>query len=256
MFVGREYELELLNDAFNSNRPELVILYGRRRVGKSTLLKMSAGAKKMLSFEALEGMSTVDQIKHFLRQLAEQTNNPIVAATNWHGAFSALTQHVIRKRCFLVFDELPWMATGRSQLVSLIKYFWDNKWKNNEKLTLVLCGSVASFMIKHVVHSKALHNRKTLEIALPPLPAHEARHFFQEYRSNHEVAEFLMIFGGIPKYLEQVDPKKSLADNLDRLCFSRHAFFLQEFDTIFKETVFLGTSLFGDCKRAGQGNDD
>jgi len=127
------------------------------------------------------------------------------------------------------------MASGRSELVSLVKYYWDNVWKGNPGLTLVLCGSVASFMFRHVVHSSALHNRKTFEIKLDPLPAHEAKLFFQDYRSDFEIAKFLMVFGGIPKYLEQIDPTQSLSANLDRLCFERGGFFVTEFETIFKE---------------------
>lgn len=90
-------------------------------------------------------------------------------------------------------------------------------------------------MISHLVHSKALHNRKTFEIQLAPLPASEAKLFFRRLRSDFEIAKFLMVFGGIAKYLEQIDPRHSLTHNIDRLCFQKHAFFLTEFETIFKE---------------------
>lgn len=128
-----------------------------------------------------------------------------------------------------------WMASERSELVALLKYFWDNKWKNNPKLTLILCGSVASYMVRHVVHSEALHNRKTFEILLDPLPLNESKNFFRDFRSPFEMAQFLMIFGGVPKYLEQIDPKKSLAQNINHLCLNKHGFFVNEFETLFKE---------------------
>jgi len=235
MFVGREYELDLLEQAIASKRAELVILYGRRRVGKSTLLTRAARRKGDLHFEALQGVSQKKQIKHFLQQLAAQTRTPLTVAQDWNEAFETLTFHIRRGKRYVVLDEFPWMASGRAELVSLLKFFWDNHWKQNSKLTIVLCGSIAGFMLKHLVHSRALHNRKTLEIKLPPLPAWEAQRFFRSKRSDFEVAQHLMIFGGIPKYLEQIDPSRSLADNLDRLCFSQHGFFLNEFDTVFKE---------------------
>jgi hypothetical protein len=85
-------------------------------------------------------------------------------------------------------------------------------------------------MLKHIVHSKALHNRKTFEIKLPPLPASEARLFFKNLRSDFEIAKFLMVFGGIPKYMEQLDPRLSFSDNVDRLCFQKNGFFVNEFE--------------------------
>ena len=85
--------------------------------------------------------------------------------------------------------------------------------------------TATSFMLKHIVHSKALHNRKTFEIKLPPLPASESKLFFNNLRSDFEIAKFLMVFGGIPKYLEQIDPRLSFSENVDRLCFQKNGFF-------------------------------
>ncbi|MDP6354207.1 MAG: ATP-binding protein [Planctomycetota bacterium] len=235
MFIGREHELEIIKKAIASNVPELGVVYGRRRVGKSMLLQETGGRKGDLYFEALQDTSSKLQIEHFLNQLAEQTGAPRAAAKDWREAFDALSFYLDKGRHYVVFDEFPWMAAGRNALTSLFKYYWDNRWKKNSGLTMVLCGSVANFMFKHIVHSKALHNRKTFEIKLRPLPAHEAKQFFKDYRSDFEIARFLMVFGGIPKYLEQLDPRRSLGDNLDRLCFQRNSFFLTEFETIFKE---------------------
>ena len=236
MFYGRDYELDIIRRAIASRRPELGIVYGRRRVGKSTLLAQAGrGWKGDLCFEGLQQAPRKAQIDHFLSQLAEQTGTPRSAARNWREALEALSYHLSKGKHYVVFDEFPWMASGRSELVSLVKYYWDNVWRGNPGLTVVLCGSVASFMFRHVVHSQALHNRKTFEIKLDPLPAHEAKLFFQGYRSDFEVAKFLMTFGGVPKYLEQIDPTQSLSANLDRLCFQRNGFFVTEFETEIKE---------------------
>ncbi len=233
-FYGRIAERQLLRRAINANRPELGILYGRRRIGKSRLLTQVA-KKGDLLFEGLQKATARQQVEHFTTQLARTTGTPKVSARNWTEAFDALSWHIKRGRHYIVFDEFPWMANGRTELVSLLKYYWDNLWKKNKKVTLVLCGSVSSFMVKHLVHSEALHNRKTFEIRLEPLPAYESRAFFRDLRSGHEIAKFLMVFGGIPKYLEQIDVSKSFVVNMDRLCFNKNGFFLNEFETIFKE---------------------
>jgi hypothetical protein len=174
-------------------------------------------------------------VEHFADQLAHQTGTVPVRAGTWKEAFDALTPRIARGRRYVVFDEFPWMAAGRTELVSLLKYYWDRVWKRNPQLTLMLCGSIATFMVEHVLHSSALHNRKTFELKIDPLPAHEGRLFFRGLRSDFEVARFLMLLGGVPKHLEQVDPRESLAANMDRLCFTKSGFFVNELETIFKE---------------------
>lgn len=234
-FIGRQYEVGLIRNALRSKRPELGIVYGRRRVGKSSLLKSVANETPTLYFEGLQKGSQKKQIEHFLKELSKQTNTPLVASVSWRAAFEALSVHLKKGRSwYVVFDEFQWMANGRTELVSLFKFFWDNVWKENSKLTMVLCGSVAHFMIQHVIHSQALHNRKTFEIHLDPLSSQEAAQFFKN-TSEREILQYLFVFGGIPKYLEQIDTRFSFVQNLDKLCFQKSGFFVEEFSTLFKE---------------------
>ena len=235
MFIGRKYELTIIKQAIVSKRAELGIVYGRRRIGKSTLLNEAAPKKNTLYFEALQGVSLKKQVEHFVYQFSKQTGTPIILARNWHEAFDALTLYIKKKRHYVVFDEFPWMASQRRELVALFKYYWDNHWKQNTNLTMVICGSVASFILNHIIHSKALHNRKTFEIKLQSLSAGESKLFFKNFRSENEICKFLIVFGGIPKYLEQIDPHTSFENNIDRLCFQKSGFFTNEFETIFKE---------------------
>jgi uncharacterized protein len=248
-FIGRQYEIGILQAAIDSKKAELGIVYGRRRVGKSTLLKKMMNRKGDLYFEGLQQASGKNQIAHFMDQLAEQTASMRLVAHDWKDAFNALSTLIDKGKSYIVFDEFPWMAAGRTELVSLIKYYWDNVWKQNPKLTLVICGSVASFMTKHIIHSQALHNRKTFEIKLNPLTAHEVHPLFKKYRSDYETLKFLMVFGGIPKYLEQINPKKSFSETVDELCFRSQCFFLNEFETLFKEQ-FKVIHYYGDIVRA------
>lgn len=235
--IGRIYEIRLLRNAISSNRAELGIVYGRRRVGKSYLLKsmLHKGQALDLYFEAVRGYTQQAQINHFCKQLAEQTNTVQVQANSWELALDALTQYISKKQHYVVFDELPWMSSEKQELVNLLKYYWDNKWSTNRQLTLILCGSIAHFMVKHVIHSQALHNRKTFELKVDPLPSYEAQDFFKRKKSSLETTKFLLTFGGIPKYLEQINPRESYSINVDKLCFQKAGFFVHEFETIFKE---------------------
>ena len=235
MFIGRSYELGLLKDALNDRtKAQLIIVYGRRRIGKSTLIKKAVeDEKNVLFFEGIEGENTHKQINQFLDDLSRQTGRVKLGSKTWPEVFQGLGELIQDKRYVLVFDEFPWMGAGRTSIVSHLKLYWD-KWNQNKNLVLFLCGSIASFMIRHVIHSKALHNRKTLELYLEALSPKESGEFIAK-RGLREKAQLYMCLGGVPKYLEQINPKFSLEKNLNRLCFSANGFFLEEYETLFKE---------------------
>lgn len=236
MFIGRQNELRQIEKALqDTSKAQLIILYGRRRIGKSRLIKESIRSeKKILFFEGLEGESTAVQLDQFLNDLSKQTKKVKLAAKSWREAFQGLEETILDGRWIIFIDELPWLAAEKSSLISELKLYWDRWSIQNPKLVLFLCGSVANFMVKHVVHSKALHNRKTLEICLPPLTPQESSLFIPK-RGLREKALMYMCLGGVPKYLEQIDPKQSIEKNINRLCLTRHGFFVEEFETIFKE---------------------
>lgn len=250
MFVGRHNELNLLEKEYISPDSKLVVLYGRRRVGKTLLVKTFMKNKpKTLSFEAVENEQTVEQIRHFTAFLAEQTGDKIVEEitfSNWRKLFIYLTNHVIKRRSkkklVLFFDEFQWMSSGRSRLAATIKYFWDNHWKEHNVM-LVLCGSVASFMVKKVVRSKALYGRIDLEILLKGLLPFESAQFFDKKRSPEEALKYLLIFGGIPRYLETIDTDTSFNKNINRLCFRKNSLMLHEIEKVFY-SQFRSTRLY------------
>ena len=235
MFIGRKYELDLIRSHLaDTKKAQLIILYGRRRIGKSTLIRESVKQEqRVLFFEGIEGGRKQDQIDQFLDDLSSQTGRVKLSASNWRDVFRGVGELVEKGRWVLVFDEFPWMGSGRTKIVSELKLYWD-RWSKNPNVVLFLCGSVASFMLQHVVHSKALHNRKTLEICLTPLSPSETGKFISR-RSVAEKACLYMTLGGIPKYLEQIDAKRSLHKNLNRFAFSSNGFFIEEFETLFKE---------------------
>ncbi len=241
MFVGRRKELELLEDAYHSPKSELVVIYGRRRIGKTTLVHQFAQKKtRFFSFEAVEGENTQYQVKHFTTTLRKLTNEPLldnVDFKNWEQVFSYMTDRVIpkkngKKKTVIFFDELQWMAAGRTKLVSLLKYYWDNHWKEKHVL-LILCGSVASFMVRKVLKSNALYGRINLEILLKGLSADDAVQLFRDKRSKQEILKYLMVFGGVPKYLEEINLDRSFQQNMNRLCFSPHGPMVNEVERLF-----------------------
>lgn len=234
MFFGRSHELKLLEEHRSSNKAELVIIYGRRRIGKSALIKQFARNKKNLYFEAIDNAAQRQQIEHFLSQLSEQVGLPKFDCKKWKDAFDALTGIIKSGKWIVVFDEFPWMASKKAGLVSLLKYYWDQKWKENRELMLILCGSVASFMVEHIVHSDALHNRKTIEMRLDHLLPADVRSFLGK-RSAWETSIVMMMIGGVPKYLEMFDRSLSAKINFNEQFFTKDGFFVNELETIFKE---------------------
>jgi uncharacterized protein len=237
MFFGRQDELRLLEEKYNSSKGELIVAYGRRRIGKSKLIEEFCKNRKALFFEGLEDKRTPDQIKHFMATLQNQVSDPLLQGTqfsNWNAAFTYLSNWLSHKKgkVVILFDELQWMAAGRKYLVSLIKYYWDNHWKK-QNAVLILCGSVASFMIDQVIRSNALYGRITLELPIKGLDPKDCEKMFKGKRSREEVLKYLMIFGGVPRYLEEINLNASFDQNISRLCFQPNGLMIREIDRVF-----------------------
>lgn len=238
MFIGRKKELKILEEKFFSNRSELVVIYGRRRVGKSALINNFLQNKKYsLSFEGIENENSLKQIEKFRISLEAQFGSKIQVPNRfktWDELFIFITKNIFKKKEKFIFviDELQWAACGKSTLISLLKYYWDNHWKQ-QNVMLILCGSVASFMVKKVIKSTALYGRINTQILLKPLEPSEAIQMFKNKKSKEEVLQYLLVFGGIPKYLEEIDLSKSFKQNINALCFSSEGFLFNEADAIF-----------------------
>jgi len=240
-FLGRKEEMSILLEWAQAGQgPRMAAIYGRRRVGKTRLVEETVGRERLMKFEGIEGEGTAAQQKHFLSQLAEisgRSEYGLVRSADWKEILGFLADHLNelddRKPIFVFFDEFQWMAAERKELVSHLKYVWDNKIKKKSRIRLILCGSVCSFMVKKVLQSKALYGRIDLEMELMPLELPEIKDVFLPKRSLMEVLELYMAVGGIPKYLELVDPATSVRGNLNHLCFSRDGYLVKEFDRIF-----------------------
>ncbi len=243
--VGRADEKKKISKILNSKDAEFLAIYGRRRVGKTFLIRNFFKGKGVY-FELTgekDSMYKV-QLANFYRSVQEtfKPDLPIKMPATWKEAFSILTTLIEaqpkKKKVIIFLDELPWMATKRSGLIQALDYEWNRKWSNISNLILVVCGSAASWVLEKLIHAKGgLHNRITDTIHLTPFSLGEADLYLKSRGINlksMQVLELYMVMGGIPHYLRQVEKGKSATQIINSLCFHRDGFLFSEFGRLFK----------------------
>jgi len=240
-FVGREAEIQELTDLQHKNSANLVIVQGRRRIGKSRLIEEFADNQKFYSIAGIAPTKeTTAQMQRdeFARQLSEQLDTPKFSMTDWGDLFTFLAKNTEKGKVVILFDEISWMGSLDSTFLGKLKNAWDTQFKKNSKLMLVLCGSVSSWIEKNIISSTLFLGRPTLYIKLPELSVADCDEFWRTHReriSAYEKLKVLSITGGVPRYLELVNPNKSAEDNIRTLCFSPNAPLLNEFERIFSD---------------------
>lgn len=243
--VARHAERRLLDEALRSPEAELIAVYGRRRVGKTFLVR-EAYAKE-ICFE-LVGIHDADlpaQLKAFAAALGVATRSPAEPSppSDWHAAFAQLATFLTsraRRRTskqVVVFDEVPWLSSRRSGFLSAFEHFW-NTWASRQpRLVVVMCGSAASWMLSNIVRQRGgLHNRVTRRVRVEPFSLADAEELLQSRGvalGRYQTAELYMALGGVPHYLSQVRAGESAAQNIDRLCFSRDGLLRTEFTDLY-----------------------
>ena len=194
MFIGRTQELQSLQNLINRDLPSIGVVYGRRRIGKSELIKKSFEGKPSLIFEGLENRSKREQIDSFVFQLSYQTGRdlPPKKVQSWQEAFMLLYEELKLRPALLLFDEFQWMANYRNEIVSELKMVWELYLSKIKGTTLILCGSIASFMIMNVVKSSALYGRTDLILHLKGFLLPEAKEFLNQ-KGDLEILEAYML---------------------------------------------------------------
>lgn len=237
-FIGRREELACLGRLFKKGPSQMVVLYGRRRVGKSTLLEHFCSGRYHIYFTGRKGEREEEIRDRFLQQLSNTLKNPLIAKIrthNWTEIFELLESS--DKKIVLVLDEFQWMCSRRSSIISALQEQWDKSWKKSGKIYLVLCGSIISFMEKNVLSEKSpLYGRRTASFELEPLPPKEAKLFFPKL-APAELCQIMMTLGGIPSYLELIDPKESFMQNINRLALVKDGYFINEIEFILREQL-------------------
>ena len=248
MFYGREKELSTLEELWEKPLASLVVCRGRRRIGKSTLIgEFAARSKaKLVVFEGVApkpGVTNKTQLERFARQLAEQSGGEFRMVSNWYDAFARLDAVLRRKsRTVVLFDEVSWMGKFDPAFPSDLKYAWDNRFKRHANHVFVVCGSVSAWIAENISNSTAFFGRISRDMIVGELPLCDAVQFWGrrlDRISTRDVVDVLSVTGGVPKYLEDVNPSLSAAENIRRLCFRADGQLFQDFREIFN-------AVFGD----------
>lgn len=242
ILIGRHKEKQELIKWCDSGRSEFIAVYGRRRVGKTFLIRKAIGDNFTFHFSASVGMSRKEHLLNFGLALREQSgDSSIMIPENWIMAFHSL-KHVIdkseKKKKIIFLDELPWLDTPKSGFVKALENFWNSwaSWRNDIKL--IVCGSATSWIINKIIRDKGgLHNRITHTLLVPPFQLKECEEYFDAYGfrySRMQIAECYMTLGGIPYYFSLMEPAKSVVQNIDALFFAENAPLKNEFEDLYR----------------------
>jgi AAA+ ATPase superfamily predicted ATPase len=239
-FVGRKKEKATLLDALKSKHSELIVIYGRRRVGKTFLVRNVYRNYIQFEFSGINKIPLKQQLLNFYLTLSAKNKN-LKKPTNWIEAFHQLSQYLdtvkSNKKKVIFIDEFPWLDTRKSNFLAAFDNFWNSYATKHDNLVVVICGSAASYMIKKIVKNKGgLHNRLTQRIQLEPFNLHDTELLLKQNKvqlTRYDIIQIYMAIGGIPYYLDKILPGESVAQALDRLCFMRDGFLRTEFTNVF-----------------------
>jgi len=249
--IGRKQELTLLTEALVSNKSELVAIYGRRRVGKTFLIREHYKNNFIYEVTGLTNGLLSDQLDNFTKELRIRTNNiSIKTPRKWLEAFTLLEQYIdglsYKNKKVIFIDEFPWIATPKSKFLMAFENFWNHYASRRNDLIIVICGSAASYMVNNIIKNKGgLHNRITKKIRLLPFNLNETELFLKNNGikyTQYDIIQLYMAIGGIPHYLENLKKGDSVAQNIDRMCFDKDGLLNSEFSQLF-------SSLFHDSKK-------
>ena len=215
--VGRKDEISVLDKVTESSKSEFVAIYGRRRVGKTYLVREYYENKFAFHCSGLSKCNTKAQLQNFNATLQRYSSTPVKKSRNWLEAFDRLIDILETssdKRKIVFLDELPWMDTPRSNFIPALEHFWNDWASGRRDVVLVVCGSATSWMMDKLINNKGgLHNRLTNRILVQPFTLLECEAYFAARKiklSRYQIAEYYMIMGGIPYYLDYIDKAYSL----------------------------------------------
>lgn len=239
--IGRENEQALLSGIFASRRSEFVAVCGRRRVGKTFLIREYFDGNIQFQISGLANANTQEQLKNFYYTLRRYDKAVSTVPKDWLEAFEQLINYLVslntmRKVVFI--DEMPWLDTPGAGFISALEHFWNGWASARRDIVLIVCGSATSWMMDNLINNHGgLYGRLTHRIMLQPFNLGEAKMFLQSRdiaMSDYEIAELYMIMGGIPYYLEKIDSRLSLSQNIDRLLFNPDGELYDEFSMLYR----------------------
>ena len=240
--IGRRKEIEILKNCIHSSKPEFVAVYGRRRVGKTFLVKQLLGSQFCFYMTGVYECPKSELLAYFQEQLHTYSGEKRPKPKTWFEAFSQLRDYLSKLpsgRPLVVFiDELPWFDTPKSNFLRALDLFWNGWASERDNMKLVVCGSATTWMTGKLLGDKGgLHNRVTRKLYLAPFTLGETAEFLSDRGvewTRHQIAECYMIMGGTPYYLDMIDKSLGLPANIDKLFFEEGSELSKEYDILFR----------------------
>lgn len=239
MFIGREAELQQLNDLYKTNKFQCVIIWGRRRVGKTTLINEFIKDKTAIYFTATESTAK-DNLESFSQAIAfmqNQSLNNIPFYQSFEQALQAVYQLAQKQQIVLVIDEYPYLAKSYKPISSILQKLIDTQFKNNSKLFIILCGSSMSFMERQVLgYQSPLYGRRTAQLEIKPFNFYEYKAYYKNF-SAEELAIVYGITGGIPQYMTFFNDQLSLKANIINNFLKPGGYLYEEPENLLKQEM-------------------
>ncbi len=241
-FFGRDNELKKLRGLLKKDSASLVIIKGRRRIGKSRLaLEFGKESKKCLIFSGMppsKNLTAQEERDDFSNQMSRALKIPQFKTEDWGDLLYYLSKETKKGRILIVLDEINWIGSTDHTFLGKLKTAWDQFFSKNPELIMILCGSLSGWIEKNILTNTGFVGRISKTFTLQELPLHICNLFWKESRdhvSPYEKFKFLSISGGIPKYLEEMLPQKTAEENIFNLAFQNDGFFFREFSQLFHD---------------------
>ncbi len=240
MITGREKEVQLLEKTIKDDSSHFVAVYGRRRIGKTYLIRQTFKSRFTFQHSGLYNRPLKDQLFEFNASIKDAGGKAEKLPKNWLEAFESLKDLIrmsTEKKKVIFIDELSWMDTPKSDLIPALEHFWNGWASARDDIILIVCASATSWMLNNVVHGKGgLYNRLTEQIKLEPFSLSECKDFVEKNGlafKELQILQFYMIFGGVPYYWTFLEKGLSLSQNVDNILFSKNAPLKDEFDYLY-----------------------
>ena len=242
ILIGREKELSSLKNHYLSDKSEFLAIFGRRRVGKTYLIRSAFHGNFLLQLTGSSGASLSEQLFLYSKAVQEQhPNSKYNLPESWIEAFQILKSIILKSRQtkkVIFIDELPWFDTPNSKFISALEHFWNSWASSRNDIMLIVCGSAASWMINQLINNKGgLHNRITLKMKIEPFTLAECAKY-NEYRklgyNHYQLIQLYMILGGIPYYWDALIKGIGVNQNIDHICFAKNGLLRSEFSNLLK----------------------
>jgi len=239
--IGRKKEKMLIESALKSNKSELIVVYGRRRVGKTFLIRETCKEFIRFEFAGMYKASAKEQLRLFSMTLSDYTKTKQKIPINWLEAFQQLKEYCETlkgtKKKVIFIDEFPWLDNNKSNFLRAFDNFWNSYADKRNDLLVIVCGSAASYMINKIIRNKGgLHNRLSEKIKVEPFSLAETEALLKNNRvrlTRYDILHLYMVMGGIPHYLQKIQTGESALQAIERLCFEKDGFLRNEFANVF-----------------------